>query len=65
MSAKKDACQRLERHGREINRYSRIGVELAAWVVAVLVVVALVHLGARLYELARPTAAVGCAVKTT
>lgn len=61
-----EACQRLDRHGREINRYSRIGAELAAWVLAVLVIVALVHLGMRLYDMARPVrAAVDCGVKTT
>lgn len=61
-----ELCQRLDRHGREINRYTRIGAELAAWVLAVLVIVALVHLGLRLYDMALPaTAAVGCAVKTT
>ena len=62
-----EACQRLERHGREINRYSRVGAELAAWVLAALIVVAVVHLAMRLYDMARSAqaTAVGCAVKTT
>lgn len=62
-----DACRLMERHGREINRYSRIGAELFAWVLAVIFFIGLVHIGARLWELARPAqaATVGCAAKTT
>ena len=61
-----EACARLDRHGREINRYTRLGAELVAWFLAVLVICALVNLGLRLYDMARPaTAAVDCAKVTT
>ena len=45
----------LDRHGREINRYSRIGAELAAWVLAMVFIFGVVRIGIWLYDLAHPT----------